>query len=63
MVMATAAAPQVSMSTDLGVRLNANAMVFVEEQVKAALKNAEWGAVKVWRGIGSDVAKQLRLRR
>jgi hypothetical protein len=33
------------------------AMVHVEEQVKAALKKADWVAVKSWRYVGREIEK------
>ena len=55
----------VTMATD-GVALTLierhgrSARIYVDEQVRGALRAADWRQVKAWRGIGSNVEKLLR---
>jgi len=37
-----------------------SAMVYVDEQVKLALKKADWLSVKSWRCVGSEIEKLTR---
>ncbi len=34
-----------------------SAMVHIEEQVRAAVRKADWAAVKSWRYVGSEVER------
>jgi hypothetical protein len=49
------------MAQTLVERHGRNAMVYVEDQVKGALKRADWLSVKAWRAVGSEIAKQLHI--
>jgi hypothetical protein len=37
-----------------------SATVYVEEQVKDAIKRADWSSVKSWRHVGSEIEKLAR---
>jgi hypothetical protein len=36
-----------------------SALVYADEQVKAAIKGGDWHRVKAWREVGSEVQKLL----
>jgi len=38
-----------------------SAIVYVEDEVKNALKRADWVSVKAWRAVGSEIAKKLHI--
>jgi hypothetical protein len=42
--------------------LGGRAMLYVDDQVKAALDANDWRRVKAWREVGADVEKLLSLR-
>jgi hypothetical protein len=35
-------------------------LVYVNEQIEAALKGGDWQRVKAWRGVGSEAENLLR---
>jgi hypothetical protein len=37
-----------------------SALIYADEQVKAALKGGDWHRVRAWRAVGCDVEKLLR---
>lgn len=41
-------------------RHGSSARVYVDDQVRVALRDADWRQVKAWREVGSNVEKLLR---